>query len=133
MKRTLLLSVLPLLMLIPGLTNALYDPYGNEGGEKKESKEMKVTADLSMFEYTPKSLKKAAFLAFLRRNWDVESAQDNHFVGKMDTGSSQVKVEMIISDHQLEIKTVKGFGLPKESWLTNLKKDFLVFLVENSY
>ena len=127
MRKYLLASLL--IVLIPGTSFAELDPFADDSSEKKE---LKVTADLSLFEYTPKSLKKAAYLAFLKRNWDLESAEANHFVGKMDSGSSHIKVEMTINNNQLEIKSVKGFNLPKDSWLTNLKKDFLVFLVENS-
>jgi len=127
MRKYLLASVL--MVLVPSVSFAELDPFADDNNENKV---LKVTADLSLFEYTPKSAKKAAFLAFLRRNWDLESAEANRFVGKMDASGSHIKVEMTINNNQLEIKSVKGFDLPKESWLTNLKKDFLVFLVENS-
>jgi len=117
-----------LMVLIPCVAIAEFDPMADDN----ENKELKVTADLSLFEYTPKSLKKAAYLAFLKRNWDLESAEANRFVGRMDSGMSHIKVEMTINNHQLQIKSVDGSDLPKASWLVNLKKDFLVLLVENS-
>jgi hypothetical protein len=127
MQKILLASLF--MLLIPSVSFAELDPFADDSDENKE---LKVTADLSLYDYTPKSVKKAAFLAFLKRNWDVESAEDNHFVGKMDVTASHIKVEMTIKNNQLEIKSVKGSDLPKKSWLFNLKKDFLVFLVENS-
>jgi hypothetical protein len=126
--RTYLLLLLPFL-LIPAVSYADFDPMADS---LYENKGMTLTVDLSLFDYTPKSLKKAAYLAFLKRNWDIQSASANHFVGKIDSGMTHVVVEMVIDDHILIIRTLKGSDMPRESWLTNLKKDFLVFLVENS-
>ncbi len=102
------------------------------GDSEEGTKETKISVDLSMFDYTPKAAKKAALLAFLRRNWDIESVEPNRYVGVIESAASTAKAEIIIDNNTLIIKPIKGFSV-KSSWLLNLKKDFLVFLVEESY
>jgi hypothetical protein len=106
--------------------------YAGFGDSEEDTKEANVSVDLSMFDYTPKAAKKAALLAFLRRNWDIESIEPNRYVGVINSSASTTKAEIIIDNNTLIIKPIKGFSV-KSSWLLNLKKDFLVFLVEESY
>jgi hypothetical protein len=91
-----------------------------------------IIVDLSMFDYTPKASKKAALLAFLKRGWDIETIASDYYVGAIRSAGEITKAEIIIKDNTLTIEPVKGFKV-KNSWLLNLKKDFLVFLVEESY
>ena len=117
-----------LLMTTASLTFA-----GFGDSDEKNEKVVTISVDLSMFDYTPKAAKKAALLAFLRRNWDLESVEPNRYVGVIDSASkSTAKAEIVINNNTLTIQSVKGYSV-KSSWLLNLKKDFLIFLVEESY
>ena len=121
------LSLILLLLALPALSFA---GFGDSGEEKPSTSQIKV--DISMFDYTPKAAKKAALLAFLRRNWDIESIEPDRYVGVINSGSSITKAEIITKDNTLVIQSLKGFSV-KSNWLENLKKDFLVFMVEESY
>ncbi|WP_455210448.1 hypothetical protein [Kaarinaea lacus] len=123
-----------LLVLLVSLLAPLssFAAFGDEDDDSDNQKVVQVTVDLSMFDYTPKATKKAALLAFLRRNWDIESVEPNRYVGVINSASTTAKAEIVIDNNTLTIKSVKGYSV-KPNWLMNLKKDFLVFLVEESY
>lgn len=126
-------TILSILIMMFSITVSSASMAAFDDGEEADDKKLvQVSVDLSMFEYTPKTLKKAAMLAFLRRNWELESVEANRFVGSIESASvSTAKVEMLIEKNILTIKSVSG--KPKSNWLLNLKKDFLIFLVEESY
>ncbi|MDH5324693.1 MAG: hypothetical protein OEZ68_20295 [Gammaproteobacteria bacterium] len=93
------------------------------------SSNLKLEVDTTMYGGDPGKVKKAIFLSFLNRGWIVDEVSTSRFVGHF-AERENTKAQFILNGNKVTITTVKGADEPRESWLGNLRKDFLVYLVQ---
>lgn len=81
-----------------------------------------ITLNVSQYDVTPKSFKKAAMYALADRNWEVTDAEADRVRGSL-IGRSYVKVEITHLGDLVVIRFPSSRG--KENWLVNLRGPFL--------
>ena len=94
------------------------------------SSDVALYVDTSLYGGDAGKIKKAILLAFLNRGWIMDSVEADRYVGSYGLDSDPMKAQFVVKGTKVMITTVKGAPEPRMAWLGNLRKDFLVFLVQ---
>lgn len=124
MKPVLIAILIALFISFPAFADEDDDDFGGSAAE------MRVVVDISLYGGDAAKVKKAILLAFLNRGWVVDSAEPNRYIGHYGLDRNPMKAQFLLKDSVVTITSVKGAPQPRPAWLGNLRKDFLVFLVQ---
>ncbi len=81
-----------------------------------------LTLNVSQFDVTPKSFKKAAMYALADRNWEITETEADRVRGEL-IGKGYVKVEITHIGDLVVMRFPHSGG--KDNWLVNLRAPFL--------
>jgi len=77
---------------------------------------------------TPEDFRRLVDKTFARRNWKIEHAEPDRYIGRYDRKGIAYKVEARQGGSLIALKFLRGYGAKSASYLENLKKDMIIEL-----